>query len=384
LEITVAASSTPAPEVADANASPADASVSTAVDLGWQIVTLHRWSAGLGNAKPQAGGAHLPGRLDLSEFTQAKLLSQQIDFSTRKLIAPVGTDLGGALTAVQSFFDTNGSSVDDLRNRVRALHLQILESLTVQDLRQAKGYSLGQILADTAADPERSNGDSFRRQMRDLLAGTEIASAYSYLSELKSLLPDHSAYAVTYTLRDWQMWAGKAESATDNFPEGATALQRQAETWRLLLTGEKKATDLLDVGNYATAAREVFGRVVAATRPYLPWILIGLVFLAAAVWGLSQFHDVNPSTRYIANLIWLGGVLGISLKGAGALIGTALKDVEGWLWQSELDESVVEAAAHLPDNTKHKRLRGSRVGEMFYEPKPQPALPPPADGSTAG
>jgi hypothetical protein len=377
----VAATSTPAQGVADANASPADVSVSAAVDLGWQIVTLHRWSAGLGNANPHVNGSRLPGRLDLSEFTQAKLLSQQIDFSTRNLIASVGPELKGALTTVQSFFATNEDSVDDLRNRVRTLHLQILESLTVQDLRQAKGYSLGQVLADTAADPELSNGDSFRRQMRELLAGTEIASAYSYLSELKSLLPAHSAYAVTYTLRDWQLWAGKPESATDNFPEGATALQRQADTWRLLLTGEKKATDLLDVGNYATAAREVFGRVVAAARPYLPWILGGLVLLAAAVFGLSQFHNVNPSTRYIANLIWLAGVLGISLKGAGALIGTALKDVEGWLWQSELDESVVEAAAHLPGNVKHKRIRGSRVGEMFYEPKPRPALPPPADRS---
>jgi hypothetical protein len=71
------------------------------------------------------------------------------------------------------------------------------------------------------------------------------------------------------------------------------------------------------------------------------------------------------SSKYIASFIWLAGVLGISVKGAGKLLGTALKDVEGWLWQAELDESIADAAAYLPKGVKHKRLTGNSVGNLI-------------------
>ena len=154
------------------------ASITAAVDLGWQVVALHRWSSGLGTEDRTVAASRLPGRFDLSEFVQARLLSQQIEFSTRKLVTPVGTGLADALATVRAFFDKNDHSVDDLHNRVRDLHLQILESVTVQDLQQAKAYSLGQILADTAAAPESSNGHSFSKQMQDLLDAPEIGRAH--------------------------------------------------------------------------------------------------------------------------------------------------------------------------------------------------------------
>jgi hypothetical protein len=52
------------------------------------------------------------------------------------------------------------------------------------------------------------------------------------------------------------------------------------------------------------------------------------------------------------------------VKGAGSLIGAALKDVEGWLWQAELDESVAAAIAYLPPDFEHQRLAGNDVGRL--------------------
>jgi hypothetical protein len=196
------------------------------------------------------------------------------------------------------------------------------------------------------------------------------------LSGLKSLLPAHSAYAVARTLEDWSRWAGDSDSKEAGAGASREAgradvdlLATQGRIWRQLLTGEKSATDFLVVGDYVTAAQQVCGRVARAAKGL--WLIIaGAVVLtagaAALIWLIK---GIGSNIKLITYALWLAGVLGISVKGAGSLIGAALKDAEGWLWQAELDESVAAAVAHLPDNFTHERLTKGEVGRLPVIPE---------------
>ena len=96
-------------------------------------------------------------------------------------------------------------------------------------------------------------------------------------------------------------------------------------------------------------------------------------------------HSIPPTARLIAALAWIGGTLLAALKASGALIGSTIKGAEGWLWQTELDESVVQAATRLPA-ARHHRITGSSVGAMTLSeskpprPRPRPRCPPRRDG----
>lgn len=270
---------------------------------------------------------------------------------------------------MEALFEGHGPDLGEIQDAASKLHVQILESMKIQNPTLGKAYSLGTTLADTALAPAPADGDAFKADLHERLRMHDTRQVYTWLSELKSLLPDHTAYAVTYTLKDWQDWAAgsltppKRRNGADPGNE-AHKLQHQARIWRQLLTGEKKATDLLNIGHYLDAAREVLRRVGVSALRYWKVFVPALVLLAGAVYLLSLFHDVNATTKYVANLIWLAGILGLSVKGVGSLLGNSLKDVEGWLWQAELDESVVEAAARLPGQMKHKRRTGTSVGSL--------------------
>lgn len=69
-------------------------------------------------------------------------------------------------------------------------------------------------------------------------------------------------------------------------------------------------------------------------------------------------------TAGAVHISWLAGALGISLKGIGALLGTGLKDIEGWVWQTELDGSVAAAVTCLPGGARLSRVRSGSIGEL--------------------
>src|SRR5260221_4428254 len=61
------------------------------------------------------------------------------------------------------------------------------------------------------------------------------------------------------------------------------------------------------------------------------------LLIAGIIFAGTYLHNIPPSLRLVGGIAWLAGALGISLKGIGVLLGTGLKEVEGWLWNIELD-----------------------------------------------
>jgi hypothetical protein len=277
------------------------AHICAAVDLGWRIVEMYHWSNELDARETPAVGTRLPGFADLSQLIQAKLLSQQIEHNVKNLISPAeDSPLAKALSAVSSYLgDTPTPALAGLHERTKTLHRQILEAVNVQDFTLAKAYSLGQTLADTASIPTTSDADTTKGQFQEQLQGYPIISIYSWLVELKSLLPNHPSYAVNRTLEDWRTWAAESKAPAAEFVREAAKLHDQARVWRQLLTGEKLATDLLNVGHYAQAAREIFIRVMASAGRF--WKTIALIVaIVAAVVLESLSCPVSPCLANIS------------------------------------------------------------------------------------
>jgi hypothetical protein len=77
-------------------------------------------------------------------------------------------------------------------------------------------------------------------------------------------------------------------------------------------------------------------------------------------------HSVSPTARLVAALAWIGATLAAAFRASGALLGSAVKDAEGWLWQTELDESVATVATRMPPPAQHRRVTGAEVGTMAF------------------
>jgi hypothetical protein len=359
----MAAAGTSTDQAAEASQSVSSAQTCDALELGWHIAELYHWPAGLETEESSSIESRLPRQSDLSPRAQARLLSQQIGAAAKRIISPAQDPVTQSIAAVSSLLtNDNKPSIENLRQDASTLHRQILQAITIQSSVLSKAYSLGQTLAEISL--VAGTGTSTDMELvKNFFSTPTIRPVYLWLSELKSLLPPHAAYAVSRTLEDWRIWV--TSKAEPQLTSGAEAMVAQGRVWRELLTGEKNATDLLNIGNYLRAAQEIFARVLASVKRY--WYLICII--AAVVAGVCAFiielDHVSTTTKFIANFVWLAGVFGLSVKGFGNLLGTALKNAEGWLWQGELDESVAEAAAHLPPRVEYKRLTGNNVGNVI-------------------
>jgi hypothetical protein len=355
------------------------ASVRSSLTLGWQIAELYHSPKNLSSSDGRidsvlTGQLRLPSRSDFPSLTKAQWLSKQIDAGVKNLLPKIDQYLENALGAVQSFWASNGKhTVDKLQVEVSKLHEQLLEAIYVFDSTLLKAYCLGQTLAEISmtrgADHVAAGNGEGLRGLQVSLRSSPSAEAQLWLSELKSLLPAHSAYAVSRTLDDWRRWAAEPNPKAADRETVTTMLSAQGHSWRQLLTDEKAAADFLKVGDYVAAGQQVFKRVVDAAKRLWGVIGVAVVLIGAVVAVTFLIKGLSPNTRLITNLLWLAGVLGISVKGAGSLVGAALKDVEGWLWQAELDESVAAAVAHLPPDFKHERLTGNDVGRLTPPPE---------------
>lgn len=344
-----------------------DQGVCAAVALGWQVAQLFHSPVGKGPACDPRRGEHLPGRSQFPGVSKSKWLGEQIESEVKALLRTpsqaVLEAMGNTLTALAD----PGRRRDTTLDAIFGLHCRLLEALTVADYRLGKGYGLGRAMAETAllsASPA-SDGETERSFLR-VLGNGRLITIRDWLADLKTLLPDHTAYAVSRSLHDWEQWAAKPRTA-DEWRAARSAIGVQGRIWRELLTGEKAAQDILKLSDYHAAALRVARRVI--TRFW--WcIAAATVLIAAIIFAGTYLHSVPLSLRVVGDVAWLAGALGIALKGTGALLGIGLKDVEGWLWRIELDGSVAIAATCLPDGAKPSRVGGGSLGEL--RPGPQP------------
>jgi hypothetical protein len=362
-----------------------DKDVCAALALGWQVAQLFHSPVSEGPVVDPNVGDHLPGRSLFPDATKSKWLGEQIQSQVTTLLRPTPPAVMEALADVLAALDDPDRQRETTLEVVFRLHCRLLEALTVADYRLGKSYGLGRAMAETALMPAGATTNAQAKQsLQRLLARGRLITVMDWLADLKTLLPDHTAYAVSRSLHDWDQWVSQPRP-DEEWATARSAIQVQGRIWRQLLTGEKAATDILKLSDYHAAALRVARRVVTRF-----WWFIGAatILIAAVILVGTYLHNIPPSVRLIGGIAWLAGAFGITLKGTGALLGIGFKDIEGWLWSIELDGSIAIAATSLPEGAKPSQVSGDSLGELSPQPKPgtqpqQTGAPPQAQALPA-
>jgi hypothetical protein len=233
------------------------------------------------------------------------------------------------------------------------LYTDVRRRLAASATLLATAFGLGRMLADTVWLPRSDHPELYLERFD----AYRLANAYGWLDDLQKAFPQRAAAAVHASLAAWEYWVQHATKpdgspdATRFDPSTLRALRRQGELWRRLLAGEKDPIQLLGPPDYVEAGSRLLRRGRQITARFLWRWLPGIVLLiagaAAAVWAAVTYAPAGTD-RLVAVLASLLGTLGVSWKGIGATLGTALKQAESALWSAEVEAAVGQAASVLP------------------------------------
>jgi hypothetical protein len=200
--------------------------VCAAVALGWQMAVLYHSPVHRGPVDDPPRAARLPGYSGFSPATHARWLGEQIASTAGRLVTDPPQALTEALSAALAWLDAADRERKATRDTIFTLHCRLLEALYVTDFRLGKAYGLGRALAETSLVPAEADGDAAAAAFRELLASGRVGTLNDWLVELKTLLPDHAAYAVISGLREWRAWVAKQPAAA-NWPGAQKAMRTQ-------------------------------------------------------------------------------------------------------------------------------------------------------------
>ena len=310
--------------------------------------------------RPPAGAFRLPGRA-----SQSTWLGEQIQSQADLLLVKPPPVLADAMSDVLALLTDPDRSRDATLDAIFTLHCRLLEALTVADFLLGKAYGLGRAIAEMTLLPASAITDEQRQQQfRCMFEAGRLITIKDWLADLKTLLPDHTAYAVSRGLHDWQQWVAGNGPAGD-WGAARSAIRVQGRIWRELLTGEKAARDVLSLSDYLAEARRGTGQVI---RRFW-WVIAATAILAAGIiCAGSYLHTIPDLVRVVGSIAWLAGAAGLFSKAASVVLGQGVLRSEGWLWQIELDCSVAGAATCLPPGAKKSPAGGSSVGALSPDP----------------
>ena len=338
------------------------AGIGEAVALGWQVAQLFHSPVHRGPASDPGRGDHLPGRSEFPGASQSVWLGEQIQSQLERLLARPPQVLMEAMSDALAVLTDPHRSRDGALQAIFTLHCRLLEALTVSDVLLGKAYGLGRAVAETAFLPANALTDEDRAaQFRAMFEAGRLITIKDWLADLKTLLPGHTAYAVSRSLHDWQLWVAAAPDTTD-WAAARSAVRVQGRLWRELLTGEKAARDILSLSDYLAAARR--GTMELIWRFW--WVIaVAAILTGGVIYAGSSLHGLPDLVRVVGSIAWLAGAAAVFAKGATAVLGQGLTHAEGWLWQTELDGSVALAATCLPPGARKSAVGGASMGRLF-------------------
>jgi hypothetical protein len=380
----------PQPQPAGVVSDPAvTEAVTTSLGLGWQMARLYA-----GQLSSNAGSEldeDLPGLSKLPAASLVELGLAQADAALGRL----GAFLGGGASLpttenVRAEVDKDRPHPGAIRKAILELHIALLVDLTAADYRLGKAYGLGRSLADTGASTR--GADAVRKQaLEHRLEPHRALVLVGWLDDLKSVLPAHSGQAVADSLERWVRW-GEAVDLSKLDPNGvnqtARVLHRCSQRWRAILSGEKAAKDVLETGDYLTAAQRALARAGAIARS-MAWRLKvpltgALALIGVGIWLMLANHG---TAQVLAGLGTVAGGLGITWHSAATSLGHVSLDLGKPLWGAEIDAVVGNRLTpepqrdYVPDIVRPQD-RWRRAWRELSTPDPKTPLGPPTSTST--
>ena len=371
---------------------------SLCLQLGWSMQRLY-------GASPthEEERSHLPDRLPgLKGLTRLSRI--QMDYGTAstclgKIASALSQaghqvpDISGIETQLNVFRlrtgstapVSNGDAITAYRETVLDSHLLLISAITAAGGNLGKAYRLGRALADTCRPQQVGEG------LRKGFEPYRLTQLQRDLNDLASALPEHSAKAVVRSLAWWRdavyladdsqfgqdrrgvmgnlrtdapalrrpkgVWNPKiaTASSTGDLASLGRALPRQGELWRVVLTGEKKPTDLLTPDHYLVAAQRavVEGRRIAARtflaapKTTISLFLLVTLGLAGVLWVIGN-SQASSGGKLAAFLVAVVGYLGSLARAVAPRLRTAATAVEKPIWETALDYVSAEAISIPP------------------------------------
>lgn len=324
--------------------------VTTAFALGWQMARLYTGPLS-SSAEPKLED-DLPGISDLPPASLVALGLAQADAALGDLKGFLGD--GAALPttdAVRAAVAQEPHDSGAIRKAILAFHVDLLIDLTAADFRLGKAYGLGRAMADTTG-PAPGDDLERTRALKHRLEPHRALVLIGWLDDLKTVLPAHSGQAVAESFERWVRW-GEAVNlgALDSRAVRGTlrVLHRCGQRWRAVVSGEKAANDLLEIGDYVTAARGALARAGAIARSLAVQLWAPLT-LAAVLIGIGIWLMIanNSTAQVIAGLGTIAGGLGVTWRSAATWVGHVSLDAARPLWGAQIDSAVSNRLTPLP------------------------------------
>lgn len=293
----------------------------------------------------------MPGLASLSPLERTHVLVDELGAGAHKL-GPKCAAAGIALAkmdTVREALGRTGGTVETLRELIAGVHVELQRSLVAADFRLGKAYRLGRELADTALWVE--SADDF-----DSAFGARTVALKDSLADLASSFPTHASRAVVLSLRAWEAWAADPQldgEALEWSTQGSgvrSALRRQAELWRALLSSEKRGRDMLALGDYLHATNRLAAAAVStAWRVLRPvwWLILVLIGLLGG--GIALLAVSDTFGKILGAFIAVAGALGVTGAGARARLGRAAQPLQASLLGAELDLAIGRAITIGPE-----------------------------------
>ena len=312
----------------------------------------------------------LPGRSSLGASEQFKMGIDQVESSLSRLGRQAGASkcISPAIaSALRETVGGNDSSRarrrDEVKRCIVQAHIDILGALTATNVEFGKAYGLGRALADTCRPRQTLD------ELRESFAAHRLSNLDAWLADLSSKLPVHVGSSVRLSLNSWCQYFAKAELDGNGQGALARAVRRQGQVWRSLLTGEKRAVDMLEPVNYITAGQYLLTGtrrlVIQALRAALPLIVVVALSVVLAL-ILVLVIATTELVRLSVSLLTLAAAIGAAWRAIKPTLAAAAARVEAPLWSSALDEVIAQAMTLRPAKDLARRMdQGSPQGLMY-------------------
>lgn len=316
-----------------------DWKVSEAFALGWHVAELFRPDAPEQTPPVQAGDLPDSSQLSVADWDEIGLYQLQAGITKlSEVIVPAGLSVPDA----QAFSDGLRSvAAPERPAALRRFHIDLLATLTAADFRLGKAYGLGRALADATRDPSHFHVE---------LQSSRAAVLSAWIRDLASAFPPHASRAVAKSLERWSAWAaGPPQSGAGTEAQILPRLPGQGRLWRSLLSGEKRATDMLEQSDYVIAGEHVLKNAGGLARRFLRhywWACLIVLALFAA--GIVIMFVVDNAAGVLSGAVTVLAGLGFAWRTVGTSLGRAAARLDEPLWGAALDEVIYERITPRP------------------------------------
>jgi len=308
--------------------------------VGWRLAQMYAnpiHMADLPALVTDKGGlAQIPDQFDPGQ--QARLIWEGLDADLSKLPGGNSGEIVKARTMLGGTLAGHNYNEDAIANSIKDVFSRTLMNAYIVNPHLAKALVVGQQLAEFIFGPAA---------LAERLSAENVQRTCSLLAKLKASFPQRATTAVSGSLEYWQHLPEKYRATSTDV---GAALLSQGERWRSLLTGESRADDLLNLGDYRQAFGEYMHQVALLSEK-ARW-LMGTVVTLLAITGGGIFLIIRfapAGAAVTAGVIAaVAGALGITWKTVAATVGKAATLLERPMLDDGLNGAVKFAAFIAP------------------------------------